>query len=87
MNVRQDTADAHARQKQQLTNYQPASPDIPTDYNCPSGHCATATPPLPPGIRDTEGFSAGETPGTSWLALMVAAALLFIAATRLIRNK
>ena len=78
-------------QHQTLTSYKPPNPAIPTDYNCPTGACATP-PPLPPILPTpaaTEGFNVPHksiTPPYAWLLTMAATTALFIALTRLAKR-
>lgn len=82
-----ETGDWHTRQRQTLTLYKPPAPALPTDYSCPQGACATPPPPAPVKHSSEEGFAAvAATAGDrTWLLVMVAAAALFVAATRLIK--
>ena len=83
-----ETAAWHTRQRQTMTFYKPPVPVIPTDYNCPTGACATPPPPAPIKHSSEEGFAASATATAgdrAWLLVMAAAGALFIAATRLIK--
>lgn len=90
---RRDHMSAHAetgawqnRQRQTLTSYTPPDPALPSNYSCPTGACSAPPPPNPlqQHQQTKEGFTEQRLP-RNWLVVMSAAALVFVALTRLIK--
>ena len=71
----------HMEQKERVTTYTPAKPDVPTDNRCAAGddYCARNVPPPPPG--SVEPFS-GTVYSSDWIAVMIVSCAVFFFATR-----